>query len=158
MPSTFPLKLCFLFSSWESKLFEAGTTFPYYLHADLRKWRYNPALGFMDPAGVLISFLTEWHVQYRLYHPARKSWASGKDQSLAADQEAYTKEYHSLSFLLVVLVCCILTTGSFTPGATLSSNNPAMRLFAVAGISLQQAISKSQSYGNSLQIHGSGTV
>lgn len=115
----------------------------------------NPALGFQVSTGVLISFLKQNNIcnivstipLVRARHP-------GTDWSLVSNPEAYTKEYHLLTFLLVVLVSYI----PFTPGATLWSNNPAMRLLPVAGINPWQTLSNNWSHSNSLQIHCRDTV
>lgn len=132
-----------------------GPQFPSDLCTDLRQWGHNPALGFLVPAGLLISFLKQNNIcsipsTIRLVRARHAE----KDPSLVSNPEAYTKEYHLLTFLLMVFVSSI----SFTPGATLWSNNPETGLLPVAGISPQQTLSNNWSYWNSLQIHCRDTV
>lgn len=142
-------------SSFTCKHFEAETTFPSGLCTNLRQWSHNPALGFLVPAGVIISFLKQNNICNIISTiPLVRARHPGKDWSLVSNPEAYAKECHLLMFLLVVLVSYL----PFTPGATLWSNNPAMRLLPVAGVSPQHTPSNHWSHRNSLQIHCRDTV
>lgn len=106
-------------SSYTCKPFEAGTTFPSDLCTDLRQWSHNPALGFLAPAGVLISFLRQNNIcSIPSTVPLVRARHPGKDQSLVSNPEAYTEEYHLLTFLLVVLISYILDLSLQVPHCT----------------------------------------